>query len=158
MADGDDQDHPQDHEHTHDHPHGDDSGDHSGGLPFRDEALAVMVELLDLGVSFGVSLLVGGTWVTGVAISGQQWFRELAEGVRRSGSSEAAELFAGAVRELGDSIYGPVSDQSLPIGFIHLNGARALAGGAPVEEGRLVRLRLDRVDGWLLGELRAPLV
>jgi len=109
--------------------------------------------------NLGISLLVGGTWLTGSMIGGRMWFDELARLVDAQTGSDGGRLF----NVIGETAYPSDSERSAaglaPLdadpGFIHLRDARLLTGAAVrvPDPGGLVRVKLSSVDGWLAGIL-----
>ena len=129
--------------------------------PVVDLVLAVLVRAVNNGETsnLGMSLLVGGSWVTGSMIGGRMWFDQLAQVVNRETGSDAGHLF----HLIGETAYPSESEllaagrapRDAEPGFIHLRDARLLTGAAVrvPESGGLVRLKLASVDGWLVGIL-----
>ncbi|MDQ1426669.1 MAG: hypothetical protein QOK39_145 [Acidimicrobiaceae bacterium] len=121
--------------------------------------LSVLVKAVNKGETsnLGVSLLVGGSWLTGSMIGGRMWFDQLAQLVNAQTGSEAGELF----HMIGLTAYPSESERLAagkdPLdadpGFAHLRDARLLTGAAVrvPEPGGLVRIKLSSVDGWLVG-------
>lgn len=125
-----------------------------------DSTLAALTKVIaGEGGEFGVSLLVGGSWLTGLAISPRAWFNQLAhavDGAERGG--EIGEVFT----TLGQSMY-PTDDEveaglaeepadDLP-DYIHLREARLVAGSGYENTGSLVRVRLTHVSAWMLANI-----
>lgn len=94
----------------------------------------------------------------------------------RSWSEQVAHLvdqntdggFGLVLRELGRNIY-PADDEvkagvaeSPPddrtVGFLHLRDARTILTSetVPTDMGGLLRLRIEQVDGWVVGNLAGP--
>lgn len=122
------------------------------------ENLVIMAN--ELGTEYGVTLLVGGTIVTGVIISGRSYFEQFAE--------EAAGMYADtetakAAKEAYLShkdFYPPRAagddNPSIPANYIHLRDAKFIANGhspIPNNRGVLWRARLSCVDAFNLGTM-----
>jgi hypothetical protein len=126
-----------------------------------DLVLSVLVKAVNKGETsnLGISLLVGGSWLTGSMIGGRMWFDQLAQLVNAQTGSDAGDLF----HMIGLTAY-PSESERLAVGrepldadpgFAHLRDARLLTGSAVrvPEPGGLVRIKLSSVDGWLVGIL-----
>jgi hypothetical protein len=137
--------------------------------PVVDRVLSVLVNAVNRGETsnLGISLLVGGSWLTGSMIGGRMWFDQLAQMVDTQTAGEGGQLF----RSIGETAYPSESERlaagMAPLaadpGFLHLRDGRLLTGTAVrvPEPGGLVRLKLASIDGWLIGILdprlhRAP--
>ncbi len=129
--------------------------------PVVDLVLAALVKAVNRGETstLGISLVVGGSWLTGSMIGGRMWFDQLAQLVDNETSSDAGQLF----RRIGRAAY-PSESEGLaegrpPLdtdpGFVHLRGARLLTGAAVrvPDPGGLIRIKLSSIDGWLVGIL-----
>ena len=116
------------------------------------------------GGEIGVSLLVGGNWVTAMLCSPRSWYEQVAHLV----DTQADGGFGLVFRELGRNIY-PTDDEvdagvadpppsDSIVGFVHLRDARTISttGSIPTDAGGLVRLRIDQIDGWMIGNLGEP--
>lgn len=121
----------------------------------------VLVKAVNAGETsnVGVSLLVGGSWLTGSMIGGRMWFDQLAQLVNSQTGSDDGRLF----HLIGETAYPSESERSAagqpPLdtepGFVHLREARLLTGSAVrvPDPGGLVRVKLSSVDGWMVGIL-----
>lgn len=132
--------------------------------PYRDLMLASFVNLANqasLG-ELGLSLMVGGAWVSGQLVGARAWFEGLARSLDEAG---AAEGFADVIRMVGASVYPsdseleaagepPGDDVALP-SFLHLRDAQVIAsdGRHVPSKGGYVRVRVDSVAGWMLGRI-----
>jgi hypothetical protein len=129
--------------------------------PDVDLVLAVLVKAVNKGETsnLGISLLLGGSWLTGSMIGGRMWFDQLAQLVNTETGSDGGELF----QRIGETAYPSESERLAagfaPLdtepGFAHLRDARLLTGAAVrvPEPGGLVRVKLSSIDGWLVGIL-----
>lgn len=119
------------------------------------------------GVSIGVTLVVGGSLVTGLIIGGREYFREMGAALARATGSDpdaGAEDFGRSVEDLyptapdeGDEARRKEEGQEprTRVKFIHLRNARVLHGTTMIPEnfqGHLWRGRIAAVDGFMLGE------
>jgi hypothetical protein len=129
--------------------------------PVVDLVLSVLAKAVNNGETsnLGVSLLVGGSWLTGSMIGGRMWFDRLAQLIDAQTGSDDGRLF----HLIGETAYPSESERLAaglaPLdaepGFIHLRDARLLTGSAVrvPDPGGLVRLKLSSIDGWLIGVL-----
>jgi hypothetical protein len=129
------------------------------------------------GPTVGVTLLVGGVCVTGVIVSGREWFEAVAEGVRGANylgiqgetADEVRELMAEPYKRLA-SLYpdtealkgekdperqselAKAAAADVPV-FIHLKSARIFVPGQPLfpNHGVWWRGKLSAVDGFFVG-------
>ena len=136
-----------------------------GNEPYRDLMLASFVNLANRGTigELGLSLLVGGSWVTGQLIGARAWFEGLARSLDEAG---AAEGFADVIRMVGAQVYpsesereaagevGEEDDTVLP-SFLHVRDAHVIGenGRAVPTQGGYVRVRLEEVAAWMLGRI-----
>jgi hypothetical protein len=130
--------------------------------PYRDLMLASFANLANeasIG-ELGVSLVVGGAWLTGQLVGARAWF----EGLARSLQETGAEGFADVIRMVGAQVYpsesereaaGDVIDETILPAFLHLRDAFVLGpSGRPVpSQGGFVRVRVDDVSAWMLGRI-----
>ena len=110
----------------------------------------------------GISLLVGGSWLTGRLVGARVWFRALSRLVEEQGG-EGMATFGPDLAKVGELLYPSESEVAVGLAeaqgdelpwFVHLVDARLLdPSGAVPEPGGLVRVRIDAVAGWLLGEV-----
>ena len=120
-----------------------------------------------VGAECGLTLLVGGVWISGSLISARQWMEATAALLRQAGDAGAgvAEFFAYfgrtyfpseseiEVGEIGGVEVSPAPRDALPM-HVHLRDTRSCSGTTPLpEQGALLRVRLDQVEGWFIGQL-----
>ncbi len=131
--------------------------------PYRDLMLASFANLANEATigELGISLLVGGGWLTGQLVGARAWFEGLARSLDEAGSAEG---FGDVIRMVGAQVYPSasereaagdiVTDPSLPA-FLHLRDAHVvLPGGRTIpSRGGFVRVRVDEVSGWMLGRI-----
>lgn len=131
--------------------------------PYRDLMLASFANLANQGTigELGVSLLIGGTWLTGQLVGARAWFEGLARSLDEAGT---AGPFGDVIRMVGAQVYPSESereaagDQELesPLpSYLHLRDAHVLApaGSAVPTRGGFVRVRVDEVAAWMLGRI-----
>lgn len=114
----------------------------------------------DIGFEFGITLNVGGALVSGLVISGANYFKEFAanyaSGISDPSLSEGLERMFGQFSVIYEI---PEEDQKLkgpPPSFIHLRNAKLYqTSGNPIPSGRgvLWRGKLSDVHGFSLGSL-----
>ncbi len=130
--------------------------------PFRDLMLASFVNLANTGAigELGLSLVIGGGWITGQLVGARAWFEGLARSLDEAGTGD----FGDVIRMLGAHVYpsesereaaGEVQDDSQLPGFLHLREAQMVAadGRSVPTRGGFIRLRLEEVAGWMLGRI-----
>jgi hypothetical protein len=135
-----------------------------------DPMLQAFVDVMNgAGVQLGISLLVGGTWLSGTLIPPRMFTEEMGDYVRDA-AGEGAESIQTFFHTIGRSWFrseserealgagahvAPEGDASDTRPFhLHLRAARVISPAGPVpDEGGYVRLRLDQVEGWLIGDL-----
>ncbi len=131
--------------------------------PYRDLMLASFVNLANQASldELGISLVVGGSWVTGQLIGARSWFEGLARSLDQAG---AAEGFGDVIRMVGASVYpsdsereaaGELADDPPLPAFLHLRDAHVIGadGRAVPSTGGFLRLRVDEVAAWMLGRI-----
>jgi len=130
--------------------------------PYRDLMLASFANLANEATigELGVSLVVGGAWLTGQLVGARAWFNGLAQSLDDTG----ADGFADVIRMVGAQVYPSISereaagdvvdDPQLPA-FLHLRDAFLVGtSGRPVPtQGGFVRVRVDDVAAWMLGRI-----
>ena len=133
--------------------------------------LQILVDLVNkTGLGIPITLLVGGSIVTGLLASGKDYFNNFADELKGSFSGmpdfseEAAESLVSGYREIAKGIYDPThsegADQTstapapLPQ-FVHLRNAYILVPGQLEPKDRPIwwRGRLASVDAFFLGTL-----
>lgn len=121
-----------------------------------DGFLQVLVALINGGDhELPITLLIGGSLVSGNLISHERYFRKLADLLvdENMRGNETAQKFHERVAAIGDS--AQQADDSVP-SYIHLNEASFIAGGsAPIPTNSpsdvLWRGRICQVDGYHIG-------
>lgn len=113
--------------------------------------------------SLGLTVTVGGTLITGQLVSYRTWFHRL-EMLAAEQAMSAAQ-FVGAIGSWVSDQHAQfkgADDEPLP-SHVHLADARIVQGAhypldgvvtlIPAAPALMWRSRLDRIDGWSLGEL-----
>lgn len=138
----------------------------------QDWFLEMLVDIVTRdGISFGITLNVGGVLVSGELVSYRKYFEGFAEdfkgGLIRAGfTPDNAEIAVKAFREVPDFLTSIANTNeqggargtppSPRPGFIHLRNARFFHPGevpVPANKGVWWRGRLNAVDGFILGSL-----
>ncbi len=136
--------------------------------PAVDPMLQLFVRLMNsLDVQLGLTVLVGGSWVSGILVPPRTFTEEVgAELVEKSGAE--AEGLQQFFQELGRQWFpnpseleaetasgqGPRRDDR-PF-HLHLRNARMVSttGSIPLD-GAYMRIRLAEVSGWVVGDFSA---
>jgi hypothetical protein len=113
------------------------------------ESLVNIANETEVGVD--VTLMVGGTVVTGTLASGKQYFEGLA-GLKFQGNQEIGDVLKQVFADAGQALQ-PAGDE--PPQYVHLRDARVVttAGTLPTNEGMWWRGHLSEVDAFWVGSL-----
>jgi hypothetical protein len=113
------------------------------------ESLVNIANETEVGV--GVTLLVGGTVVTGTLASGKQYFEGLAS-MKFEGNREIGDVLRQVFADAGQAL--PPAGEEAPQ-YVHLRDARVVttAGTLPTNEGMWWRGQLSEVDAFWVGSL-----
>lgn len=108
--------------------------------------------------SAGITLSLGGSLVSGLAINAKTWM-DRQEEVLREFSQPIAAIFDGWAQALADqapdgdgSTIEEAIEQVADAHFVHLTDATIVTGPHQRDLG-LMRVRLDRVDSWSLATI-----
>lgn len=133
-----------------------------GPAPEMDWFLQTLVDdVASRGVEIGLTLHIAGGIVSGTLISGDKYFKGIAEEVGAGAESDddvpsqLSQIWA-QYAEIYSPAEGNSSDQQPPSMFLHLKEARFHLPGAPaIPENRGVfwRTRLSEVSGFAVGVL-----
>jgi hypothetical protein len=122
-------------------------------------------------IGLGVTLLVGGTVLSGDLVSAAKWWSDLEESVRTrardsQGSSNATdatqvvgERFAEAFRLYREEVYERPLDEGEAdrVEHLHLMDVRVVTPSglvpSPDVMGLPLRISIDKIEGWTLGSL-----
>lgn len=135
----------------------------SPDAPYRDLMLSSFANLANEAAigELGVSLLVGGSWLTGQLVGARLWFEGLAQSLDDTGTTGD---FGDVIRMVGAQVYPSESermaageleeDPNLPA-FVHLRDANVISadGRRVPTRGGFVRVRVDAVSAWMLGRI-----
>ncbi|CAI1502617.1 Uncharacterised protein [Serratia grimesii] len=105
--------------------------------------------------SIGITILSKGVLITGRTISGKQYYNSIADA---SGSAPIAEYF----RKVSAPLYTlqdgeNVATVNFPLNFIHLENVSMKSGDGLFSQlnGALLRIKIEEIDGYILGESKA---
>lgn len=129
----------------------------------RDAYLNALVTFAEGNLEIGMTLFIHGTVIAGTLISGRKYFEELSRQMRSAsihGSSDPADLqdvLGRAMMDFAD-MYPRAGEQPVPgrppPKFLHLRNARIFQAANHLRSnGQLMRLRLDAVDGYFMGNI-----
>ena len=130
-----------------------------------DHVLAILYSTMTkYGGELGVSLLVGGAWISGILCSPRSWFEQAAHLINEGTDDGFGIVFQELGRGIyptGDEVEAGVATAPVPdrvVGYLHLRAAYSLStsGRMPSDERGLLRIRIDHVAGWMLGTLGEP--
>jgi hypothetical protein len=131
-----------------------------------DPILANLVHLMNeisrttgITAAASVTLIVGGSVVTGNLTGARGWWEEQAKragtftsGGEAEGSAEAAQMIGDTLRAEYETIAKNYEEvEGRPVGYLHLRDAQVGVGPAVRAKGLDIRLRLTEVQGWSLG-------
>ena len=126
----------------------------------EDIFLRILVDVVNQNVGqFDVTLTVGGLLVTGIIVSGKDYFAGIADEIRSS-TNDGSNTLADVFQRVGSDIYQS-SDEAQEDGgplpaFIHLRDAHFVSPGErpiPANRGVYWRGRLSAVDGFCFGTM-----
>ncbi|OAB46578.1 hypothetical protein [Paenibacillus antarcticus] len=124
-----------------------------GTDPFlKDEILIWLVENCNqINSRLGITLLIGGSVVTGTLISGKSYINGVVSELYELGETTIASYY----REFGEEVYGDTSleDEQITPEMIHLNDAQILDGAAVRNVGWW-RGKISSVDGYSIGGIK----
>lgn len=128
--------------------------------PYRiDVTLTALREVAESGSSVPVTLSISGSVVTGMLISGQRYFEQIADRMERAqpskGANEKVVEIVDGWRMLAKELASltPHSEQARAAGdHLHVEGAKLISGARTFPaEGMLWRIRVSDVSGWSIG-------
>jgi hypothetical protein len=113
-----------------------------------DTELAAIIRSVDEGQVGGipVTLIVGGTRISGELVSGAQWWERMSQLARRSEGDDASEQFAAGADIVSQLYRSPDVTERRPVGYLHLQDVLT-------NEGRRAawRIRMEEVQAWRWG-------
>lgn len=113
-----------------------------------DGNLGLWLRAANIGAGVTITVVVGGTWISGTTVSRSDWMdqqREIAAKVLPVLESTFATVYEMQTNEVDD-------DDPVPPKFLRLKDVRSNFG--PVMQGDpapMLAVRLDRIDAWMLG-------
>jgi len=130
-----------------------------------DADLQMQVKLSHIGIERGITLLIGGTLVTGTLISASRYFEMTAIDYERKDGEPENNIFANTIRDRAKRIQKTFelqsevepADDEVDVGpsYIHLKNAHYVTGGniIPANGSVLWRGKISSVDGFHIGRL-----
>jgi hypothetical protein len=122
------------------------------------------LETAGLEVGVPITLFVGGALVSGMAIGARAFFKRYGQSwatlmtPENQPPNELAKAMLEKFDNMAEAIYSEIDsrDERPAPSFIHLRDASVFhpTGVIPGTGGTLMRFRISRVDGFILGELR----
>ncbi|MDM3548139.1 MULTISPECIES: hypothetical protein [Serratia] len=123
----------------------------------RDETLTFLCKMANLNIGVGITLLIKGTVLTGTLISGDKYFKAIAEKFNALGSGEVASLVSNFFEDFGRETYSIVEGvEPPPTNFLHLANVEIVNGNGQMigmSDG-LLRVKIEEIDGSMLGQLK----
>ena len=107
------------------------------------------------GLSFSITLNVGGILISGLLIGGKEYFQEFGRVFQDAHPNDPDRTYEKSIQALGDIYDG--SDAKEPPLYIHLKDAKFYSGGigsGTPKDGALWRGRISSVDGFILGSFQ----
>ncbi|HDT2308019.1 TPA: hypothetical protein QHP34_002648 [Citrobacter braakii] len=106
------------------------------------------------GANLGVTLFCKGIIITGMIISGKEYYDGVADsfGPKKDGVASLGDYF----RQVGDAVYSQKDgdeEQEFPNNFIHLKDVKLSAGtsGFTPYNNAFLRLKVEEIDGHIIG-------
>lgn len=144
--------------------------------PMNDVPIDPMLQVLvymanEHHASFGISLLVGGTWICGTLIAPRTFTKELGDMVQARATGDGGETFRAFFDTIGTTWFPSESEREAKgenpddaaegtdhPHHAHLRGARSVVDfeTSLPDTGNYARIRLDQVAGWMIGEIGQP--
>ena len=133
------------------------------GASEGDVLLSELVRLADdQGLEVGITVYIGGTVISGMLVSGQEFLEASALRLQSvEGPPETKATLEHFFRSQRDQQYASsgaasTEGEDVPsVGYLHLRGARPFdAKGPYLEEGVWWRGRIDQIDGFNFGVIR----
>lgn len=122
-------------------------------LKAEDPLLNMLVHYAELGAGAGLTLLVGGSMVSGTLVSKRRYVEKSLE-VLTEGKSFVANVFKVILEGMGDKVVDTTRPAVL-YQHIHLENARVYQDGerALPFNGTMMRMRQSEVSAWHVGVL-----
>jgi len=114
------------------------------------------------GLSFPITLQVGGVLVSGILMSGKRYFEEFAQKMGTTVVEDDQDEIVAFFQDLGKSFYAAPTGETprTPPHFLHLCNVKIFKPDGqpfPIQDGEWWRGRLEAVDGFMLGSLTMPM-
>ena len=93
-----------------------------------------------------VTVLVGGTSISGKLISGAQWWETMGQLARRTEGVDASEQFAAGAQRPRELYSSADITERRPIGYLHMQNI--VTAGSNIVGWRI---RMEEVQGWRWG-------
>lgn len=121
----------------------------------RDMDLVYLTNIVNaVGGSFGITLFLKGTIISGLMISGQEYYSTLAERLAQVG--DVGENLAQHFLQVADDVYtNAAENESIPANFIHMKEVQVRAGSGEFSQmtDALLRLKIEEIDGHIVGNV-----
>ncbi len=118
----------------------------------RDDALCHLVECANIGAGVDITVITGGQMITGTLVSGDEYSRTTASAIR---SMQADDVLKNAIAKFFDDLaldYRKEEGHQIPLNYLHLkNPAYYTSGKWQLFEGSIVRIHIEKVNGFTLG-------
>lgn len=102
-----------------------------------------------------LTIMLGGTWVTGYLVGGRTWFRALADSSGLETLADMGPSWYPTRDEVSAAGHDPALLDERVFGYLHLTEARSVgsAGMIPSNRGVPLRVPLREVQAWTIGML-----
>jgi hypothetical protein len=120
----------------------------------KDESLLDVVNLANMGVGLGITLLVEGQVIVGDLISGKAYFEKLAAKMLTStGGEEIASIVSKMFGDFGKEHYDKDS-KDVPLNYLHLENYAFLKGDGSLMNvsSSLMRICIEKISGYAIGK------
>ena len=123
-----------------------------------DKTLDALRKVAEFASNVPITLSVSGGIMTGMLISGQKYFEQIADRMERAQHSKGTnatvvdivEGWRALARELGS--LPPAEEASQDSDYLHIEGAKIISGAKTFPaDGMLWRVRISDVSGWSIG-------
>lgn len=121
----------------------------------RDMDLVYLTNIVNaVGGSFGITLFLKGSVISGLMISGKEYYATLAERLAEVG--DVGENLAQHFLQVADDVYTHAAEnESIPANFIHMKEVKIKSGSGEFSEmsDALLRLKIEEIDGHIVGNV-----
>jgi hypothetical protein len=113
-----------------------------------DAELAALIRSVDEGQvrRMPVTLMVGGTRISGELVSGAQWWERMSQLARRTEGDDACEQFAAGADSVSQLYRSADVTERRPVGYLHLQDVLTDGGRRAAW-----RIRMEEVQAWRWG-------